>query len=54
MHGVREASGLVFYREGSHYLILRERSKTLEVVEIFHERMNIEAHPEQLMREGPS
>ena len=52
MHGVREASGLAFYREGSHYLILRERSDTLEVVEIFHGRMNIEAHLEQLMRVG--
>ena len=51
MRGVREASGLVFYREGSHYLILRERPRTLEVVEIFHERMNIEVHLERLMEE---
>jgi len=48
MQGVREASGLVFHREGSHYLILRERAETLEVVEIFHERMNLEAHLERL------
>ena len=48
MEGVREASGLVFCREGSHYLILRERPETIEVVEIFHERMNIEAHLERL------
>ncbi len=48
MQGVREASGLVFYREGSHCLILRERAETLEVVEIFHERMNLEAHLERL------
>ncbi|MYE00217.1 MAG: type II toxin-antitoxin system RelE/ParE family toxin [Alphaproteobacteria bacterium] len=48
MQGVREASGLGFYREGSHYLILRERPEVLEVVEIFHERMNIEAHLERL------
>ena len=28
-------------------MILRERAETLEVVEIFHERMNLEAHPER-------
>ena len=48
MQGVREASGLVFHREGYHYLILRERAEALEVVEIFHERMNLEAHLERL------
>ena len=54
MWGVRGASGLTCFREGSHYLILREKPGTLEVVEIFHERMNIEAHLERLMREDPS
>lgn len=48
MRGVREAPGLVFYHEGSHCLILRERAETLEVVEIFHERMNVKAHLERL------
>ena len=48
---VREASGLTCFREGSHYLILREKPEALEVVEIFHERMNIEEHPERLLRE---
>ncbi|MDE0335156.1 MAG: type II toxin-antitoxin system RelE/ParE family toxin [Defluviicoccus sp.] len=51
MRGVREASGLAFYHEGSHHLILRERPETLEVVEIFHERMNVEAHLERLMED---
>ena len=54
MLGVREASGLTCFREGAHYLILRERPETLEVVEIFHERMNLEAHLERLTREPPS
>ena len=54
MRGVREASGLACYHEGAHYLILREKPDTLEVVEIFHERMNIEAHLERLMRAYPS
>ena len=53
MRGVRDASGLAFYREGSHYLILRERPQTLEVVEIFHQRMNIEAHLERLTEQEP-
>ena len=51
MRGVRESSDLFYCREGSHYLILRERPETLEVVEIFHERMNIEAHLARLMKD---
>ena len=54
MRGVRDAAGLTFHREGSHYLILRERPETLEVVEIFHARMNIEAHLERLVERAPS
>ena len=54
MRGVREASGLAFYREGAHYLIVRERPETLEVVEIFHQRMNLEAHLERLMEDDRS
>lgn len=49
MRGVREAPGLAFYREGAHYLILRESAETLEVVEIFHQRMDLDAHLERLM-----
>ena len=52
MRDKREASGLTYIREGSHYLILRERRDTLEVVEVFHERMNIEAHLSELLKEG--
>ena len=50
MRGVREASGLTCLREGAHYLILREKPEALEVVEIFHEHMDIEGHLERLMR----
>ena len=46
MQGVRDASGLTCYREGSHFLILRERPDTLEVVEILHGRMNLDEHLE--------
>ena len=54
MRGVREASGLAFYREGAHCLIVREKPETLEVVEIFHQRMNLEAHLERLMEDDRS
>ena len=38
------AAGLKYVREGSHYLILRETSDLLELVEIFHVRMDLERH----------
>ena len=52
MQGVRDASCLTCYREGSHFLILREKSDTLEVVEILHGRMNLDEHLERLAEEG--
>ena len=52
MRGVRDASGLSYYHEGSHFLILRENPDTLEVVEILHERMNLDEHLERLAEEG--
>ena len=52
MQGVRDASGLTCCREGSHFLILRENPDTLEVVEIFHGRMNLDEHLERLAKEG--
>ena len=52
MQGVRDASGLTCYREGSHFLILRENQDTLEVVEILHGRMNLDEHLERLAKEG--
>lgn len=52
MQGVRDASGLTYYREGSHFLILREKRDTLEVVEILHGRMNLDEHLERLAKEG--
>ena len=51
MRGVREAWGLACFHEGSHYLILREKPEVLEVAEVFHKRMNIEAHLERLMED---
>ena len=54
MRGVREASGLTCFRESAHYPILREQAETLQVVEIFHERMNVEVHLERPMQQDPS
>ena len=52
MRGVRDASGLTCYREGSHFLILRENPDMLEVVENLHGRMNLDEHLERLAKEG--
>ena len=52
MQGVRDASGLTWYREGSHFLILREKRDTLEVVEILHGRMNLDEHLERLVKKA--
>lgn len=41
--GRRDAMGLSYYREGRHYLILRETENNLELVEVCHSQMNIEA-----------
>ena len=48
LHGRRDATGLSYYREGRHYLILRETEHSLELVEVFHSRMNIEARLDDL------
>ena len=41
--GRRDATGLSYYREGRHYLILRETENNLELVEVFNSQMDIEA-----------
>ena len=48
VRGRRDATGLSYYREGQHYLILRETEDSLELVELFHSRMNIEARLNEL------
>lgn len=48
MRGIRPADGLTYYREGAHFLILREKPDRLEVVEIFHGRMDIESRLQEL------
>lgn len=50
--GKRDATGLTYLREGRHFLVLRERAESLELVEVFHDRMNLEARLRELA--GPS
>ena len=44
MRGRRNAGGLKYYREGSHYLVYRETRSELIVLEVFHASMNLEGH----------
>lgn len=37
-------AGLSYYREGSHYLILRETADTIELASVLHESMDLESH----------
>ena len=53
LQGVREASGLTYYREGSHFLILRETEDRLNVVEILHVRMNLDEQLQRLSGRSP-
>ena len=51
VQGGRDVPVLSYYREGRHYLILRETDDSLELVEVFHSRMNIEARLSDLERD---
>ena len=42
------ATDLSYHREGRHYLILRETAETLEIVEVLHAHMDIEARLDEL------
>lgn len=39
-----DTAGLSYYREGMHFLILRDTPDRLEVIEILHARMNLDHH----------
>lgn len=52
LQGKRDATGLSYYREGQHYLILRESEQTLELVEVFHSRMDLETKLMALKESG--
>lgn len=42
MKGLRDVPGLSYCQVGSHFLILRETPVSLELVEVFHARMDLD------------
>ena len=40
---------LFYYQQGSHYIIFRETSKQLEILEFFHQKMDLPAHIKNLI-----
>jgi len=42
------AEGLVSYREGGHYIILRETETMVEVLELLHQNTNLPHHLQRL------
>jgi len=48
MQGQPGADSLSYFREGGHYVILRETEKMLEVLEFFHQSSNLPAHLKRL------
>lgn len=49
LRGKRSAAGLRYYREGSHYLVFREREDTLVVLDFFHGHMDLDHHIAELV-----
>ncbi len=42
MAGKRQAAGLGYVREGSHFIILRETAERIEVVDLLHQSRDLE------------
>ncbi len=42
------AENLTYYREGGHYIIMRDTDEYLEVLEFFHQSSNLPHHLERL------
>tara|TARA_R110002167_G_scaffold323757_2_gene529771 strand:- start:60 stop:413 length:354 start_codon:yes stop_codon:yes gene_type:complete len=51
MQGRAAAAGLVFYREGGHYIVMRETEALLEVLDVLHERSDLSTHILRLSRD---
>ena len=45
-----DTKGLLYHQQGSHFIIFRRTNTQLEVLEFFHQRMNIPAHLDELIR----
>jgi len=46
--GRKGAESLTYYREGGHYIIMRDTDELLEVLEFFHQTSNLPYHLERL------
>lgn len=46
----RAARGLLYYREGNHYIIMRETTDRLEILDFLYERFDLVGHIERLSR----
>lgn len=44
------ALGLLYYRAGNHYIIMRETADRLEIVDFLHERFDLAGYIEKLSR----
>lgn len=44
MQGQPAARGLLYYYEGSHYIIMRETDEKLDVLDFLHERSDLPKH----------
>ena len=50
MQGRRGAKGLRYFREGRHFIIIRETAIRIEVVDFIHESRDLERQIEKLIR----
>ena len=48
MQGRKGAENLTYYREGGHYIIMRDTDDVLEILEFFHQSSNLPFHLERL------
>ena len=48
MHGHPGANDLVYYREGGHYIVMRDSDDALVVLEFFHQATDLPRHLQTL------
>jgi plasmid stabilization system protein ParE len=50
MHGHRAAPGLLYYRERSHFIIMRKTADKPEILDFLYERVDLVSHIERLSK----
>ncbi|NJO38197.1 MAG: type II toxin-antitoxin system RelE/ParE family toxin [Rhizobiales bacterium] len=48
MKGRSSAEGLKYYRQGQHYIIMRETAERIDVLDFLHVNVDLPAHVERL------